>query len=142
MNACWFHIIIPSSGFERSCILVAHLLMIGNFSTQPLEDNGLFRIAYVFFLSFPLRTITSQASSAATLDQLMESWKLYTMECDHNNSQQPASTGETGAGVTHFTSGPAAVPSPPSGSFLHRVLFANKPKKSSHRRTFNSPFIT
>ncbi|XP_029692324.1 glucagon receptor [Takifugu rubripes] len=34
-----------------------------------------------------------QVSPAETLDKLKESWKLYTMECDHNNSQQPPSTG-------------------------------------------------
>ncbi|CAG01110.1 unnamed protein product, partial [Tetraodon nigroviridis] len=34
-----------------------------------------------------------QVSSAATLDKLKESWKLYTTECDHNNSQQPPSPG-------------------------------------------------
>lgn len=36
----------------------------------------------------------SQVSPAVPLDKLKESWKLYMMECDHNNSQELPSVGE------------------------------------------------
>lgn len=35
-----------------------------------------------------------QVSSGATLDELKESWRLYTEECERNNSGDPPSTGE------------------------------------------------
>ncbi|XP_036946061.1 glucagon receptor isoform X1 [Acanthopagrus latus] len=34
-----------------------------------------------------------QVSPTATLDKLKESWKLYMIECENNNSREPASTG-------------------------------------------------
>ncbi|XP_075889229.1 glucagon receptor [Nelusetta ayraudi] len=34
-----------------------------------------------------------QVSPAVLMDKLKESWKLYMMECDHNNSQEPPSVG-------------------------------------------------
>ena len=44
-----------------------------------------------------------QVSPTATLDKLKESWKLYMIECENNNSREPASTGEQNTPSVHLT---------------------------------------
>lgn len=52
MNACSFNIIIPSSGFERSCIFVTHLLMIANLARSHSKIMDCL-VSLTFFFSSP-----------------------------------------------------------------------------------------
>lgn len=139
MNACSFNIIMSSSGFERSCIFVTHLLMIGNLARSHSKIVDCFiPLTFFFFLSAQsfLRRLRLRLWISWWKAGNCTRWNATTTIASSQRARVRRERAWLASRLDLLRCGPSV------RKLLRHVLFANKRKKSSHRRTFNPPFIT